>query len=609
MLLNKLKQLISDLPRFYKRVFAICCDIIFCIFSTWFAFGIRLDQWGLLQGEQWWALVVAITLCLPLFVKFGLYRAIFRHIESAALVTITKALVIYSLIYFFVFTVIAVDEIPRSIGILQPMSLFLLTGASRYFVRYWLGWSFVTTGSYSRPKATALIYGAGASGRRLNSALASSYEIVVKGFVDDDISLQGSTINNVTIFSGNELGDLIQRLNITDVILAIPTSNQPRRSEIISSLSGCGVRVRTLPSLFHMSSGQVSPTDMHELDMNDLLGRQFVSPNIDLLKKNIKNKVILVTGAGGSIGTELCHQIINLSPKSLILIDSSEHALYLISQKLENILGGQEYFDENIDSNKTLPIKIFSYLVSIRDREMIAQIFANHRPETVFHSAAYKHVPLLEQNFSEGIRNNVFGTLICAQIAKEFSASNFVLVSTDKAVRPTNVMGASKRIAELILQSMNKLASEDEGPTKFSMVRFGNVLDSSGSVTQLFRAQIKSGGPITLTHPEVTRYFMTIPEAAQLVIQSGAMANGGDVFVLDMGEPVRINDLAHKMIYLSGLMVKDEKNLHGDIEIRITGLRQGEKLYEELLIGNNPQPTIHPENYEGARGIFSMGGA
>jgi len=497
--------------------------------------------------------------------------------------------------YFFVFTVIGVDEIPRSIGILQPMSLFLLTGASRYFVRYWLGWSFVNEARYSRPKATALIYGAGSNGRQLNAALASSHEILVKGFVDDDLSLQGSTINNVPIYGGNKLSDLIQHLNITDIILAIPSAGQRRRSEIISSLSGYGVRVRTLPALFNMSSGQVSSSDMHELDMNDLLGRQVVPPNIDLLEKNIKNKVILVTGAGGSIGTELCHQIINLSPKSLVLVDSSEHALYLISQKLENIVGGQEYLDKNPDSNKTLPIKIFPYLASIRDRELITHIFANHRPETVFHAAAYKHVPLLEQNFSEGIRNNVYGTLICAQIARKFCVSNFVLISTDKAVRPTNVMGASKRIAELILQSMSQLASEGVHYTKLSMVRFGNVLGSSGSVAPLFGAQIKSGGPITLTHPEVTRYFMTIPEAAQLVIQSSAMAIGGDVFVLDMGEPVRIYDLALKMIYLSGLIVKDEKNLNGDIEIKITGLRPGEKLYEELLIGDNPQSTVHPK--------------
>jgi FlaA1/EpsC-like NDP-sugar epimerase len=593
MLINTLRQSISDLPRLYKRVFAIYCDIIFCIFSTWFAFGIRLDQWGSLQGEQWWALVFAITLCLPLFVRFGLYRAIFRHIGSAALVTITKVFVIYTSMYFFVFTVIGIDEIPRSIGILQPMSLFLLTGASRYFVRYWLGWSFVNEARYSRPKATALIYGAGSNGRQLNAALASSHEILVKGFVDDDLSLQGSTINNVPIYGGNKLSDLIQHLNITDIILAIPSAGQRRRSEIISSLSGYGVRVRTLPALFNMSSGQVSSSDMHELDMNDLLGRQVVPPNIDLLEKNIKNKVILVTGAGGSIGTELCHQIINLSPKSLVLVDSSEHALYLISQKLENIVGGQEYLDKNPDSNKTLPIKIFPYLASIRDRELITHIFANHRPETVFHAAAYKHVPLLEQNVSEGIRNNVYGTLICAQIARKFYVSNFVLISTDKAVRPTNVMGASKRIAELILQSMSQLASEGVHHTKLSMVRFGNVLGSSGSVAPLFGAQIKSGGPITLTHPEVTRYFMTIPEAAQLVIQSSAMAIGGDVFVLDMGEPVRIYDLALKMIYLSGLIVKDEKNLNGDIEIKITGLRPGEKLYEELLIGDNPQVTSH----------------
>ena len=336
--------------------------------------------------------------------------------------------------------------------------------------------------------------------------------------------------------------------------------------------------------------------------MNDLLGRAVVPPEISLLEKNILGRVVLVTGAGGSIGSELCRQIIKFSPKSLILIDSSEHALYLIYEELRRNLIGLE--DERLagDSDDTfsslnaeLSIELVPCLASVRDRDILLKIFKNHKPASVFHAAAYKHVPLVEQNPAEGIRNNVYGTLTCAQVSLESGVSNFILVSTDKAVRPTNVMGASKRIAELVLQAMSDLASKDKHATNFSMVRFGNVLGSSGSVAPLFSAQIAAGGPITLTHPEVTRYFMTIPEAAQLVIQASAMAEGGDVFVLDMGEPVRIYDLAVKMTYLSGLLVRDEAHLHGDIEIKVTGLRPGEKLYEELLIGDNPQSTAHPK--------------
>jgi FlaA1/EpsC-like NDP-sugar epimerase len=326
--------------------------------------------------------------------------------------------------------------------------------------------------------------------------------------------------------------------------------------------------------------------------MNDLLGRDVVPPDILLLGLNIHNKVVLVTGAGGSIGSELCRQIIRLSPKSLVLVDSSEYSLYSIYEELKMSIAVQQDYP---DLGECHPIKLIPRLASVRDRELMLSIITSEHADTVFHAAAYKHVPLVEQNSAEGIRNNVFGTLTCAQVSSECSVSNFILVSTDKAVRPTNVMGVSKRIAELVLQAMAEIASNSEYSTKFSMVRFGNVLGSSGSVAPLFSAQISAGGPITLTHSEVTRYFMTIPEAVQLVIQASAMAVGGDVFVLDMGEPVRIYDLAAKMVYLSGLLVKDEDHPHGDIEIKVTGLRPGEKLHEELLIGENPQPTSHPK--------------
>jgi FlaA1/EpsC-like NDP-sugar epimerase len=580
----------------------MCCDVLICAFSVWLAFGLRIDQWGYFQGQQWLVFFFAISFSFPLFVSFGLYRAIFRYIGTAAFLSITRLFTIYTGIFFCIFTLYGVDDVPRSIGIIQPMLLFIGIGASRYFVRYWLGSINNVQKSSHRAKPIALIYGAGSAGRQLVAGLTSNKLMIVKGFVDDDPRLQGNTINGIYVYPNTNLRDLIRQLDITDVVLAIPTADQERRRKIISSLNGCGVRVRTLPGLNDIAFGRVKISDLHDLDMNDLLGRAVVPPEVRLLEKNILNQIVLVTGAGGSIGSELCRQIIKFSPKSLVLVDSSEHSLYLIYEELKRALVGLK--DDRLaklgDDQRSLlsldlPIKLSPCLASVRDSDILFKIFRTHQPTTVFHAAAYKHVPLVEQNPAEGIRNNVFGTLTCAKVSLECGVSQFILVSTDKAVRPTNIMGASKRIAEMVLQALADIATKGDHSINFSMVRFGNVLGSSGSVAPLFSAQIAAGGPITLTHPEVTRYFMTIPEAAQLVIQASAMADGGDVFVLDMGEPVRIHDLAVKMIYLSGLLVKDGDHPHGDIEIKVTGLRPGEKLYEELLIGDNPQPTVHPK--------------
>jgi FlaA1/EpsC-like NDP-sugar epimerase len=577
-------------------------DTLLCASTVWLAFGLRLDQWGHFQGSQWWTLVFAIGFSFPLFIVFGLYRAIFRYVGSAALASIARVFIIYTSLFFFTFTLNGVDGVPRSIGVIQPILLFIAIGTSRYFVRYWLGGLNNIQKSLRKAYPIALIYGAGSAGRQLAAGLASNKEILVKAFIDDDHHLQGSTINGVSVYPNDGMQELIDRLDITDVLLAIPSASQARRSEIISSLNGRGVRVRTLPGLIDIASGRVRISDLHDLDMNDLLGRAVVPPEVRLLEKNIRDQVVLVTGAGGSIGSELCRQIIKFSPKSLVLIDNSEHSLYLIYEELKRVLIGVK--DDRLAGvgddqaslpHSVLPIKLVPCLASVRDGDLLLKIFRTHQPTTVFHAAAYKHVPLVEQNPAEGIRNNVFGTFTCAQVSLECGVSQFILVSTDKAVRPTNVMGASKRIAELILQAMAEISANGEHSTNFSMVRFGNVLGSSGSVAPLFSAQIAAGGPITLTHSEVTRYFMTIPEAAQLVVQASAMAVGGDVFVLDMGEPVRIHDLAVKMVYLSGLLVKDDAHPHGDIEIKVTGLRPGEKLYEELLIGDNPQPTAHPK--------------
>jgi len=596
------KQSLLSLPRFIKRGIAVFFDTLLCAFTVWLAFGLRLDQWGHFQGSQWWPFIFAVGFSFPLFIVFGLYRAIFRYVGSAALASMARVFIIYTGLFFCVFTLIGVDGVPRSIGVIQPILLFIAIGASRYFVRSWLGGLNNIQKSLNKAQPIALIYGAGSAGRQLVAGLASNKEMLVKAFIDDDPHLQGSTINGVSVYPNDGMQELIDRLDITDVLLAIPSASQARRSEIISSLNGRGVRVRTLPGLIDIASGRVRISDLHDLDMNDLLGRAVVPPEVRLLEKNIRDQVVLVTGAGGSIGSELCRQIIKFSPKSLVLIDNSEHSLYLIYEELKKALieleddrlaavGG----DQLSLSHSVFPIKLVPCLASVRDGDLLLKIFRAHQPATVFHAAAYKHVPLVEQNSAEGIRNNVFGTFTCAQVSLECGVSQFILVSTDKAVRPTNVMGASKRIAELVLQAMAEIAANGEHSTNFSIVRFGNVLGSSGSVAPLFSAQIAAGGPITLTHSEVTRYFMTIPEAAQLVVQASAMAVGGDVFVLDMGEPVRIHDLAVKMVYLSGLLVKDEAHPHGDIEIKVTGLRPGEKLYEELLIGDNPQPTAHPK--------------
>jgi FlaA1/EpsC-like NDP-sugar epimerase len=491
---------------------------------------------------------------------------------------------IYGLLYACVFTVIGVAGVPRTVGIIQPILLLLFVGASRALARVWLGDDYMSIlKRASRPKV--LIYGAGTTGRQLAAAMASSHEMQVAGFLDDDDRLHGHVLNGEPIYNPADLDNLAISLNIRDVLLAMPSLSRRRRNEILSLIRSAQVAVRTLPSVTDLAQGKVSISDLRELDIDDLLGREPVTPNHILLAKNIVGKVVLVTGAGGSIGSELCRQILAVSPAKLLLIEQSEFALYGIHQELEEKLAA-------LDGAK--PPVLVPLLASVQDDDRMHEIMSTWEPDTVYHAAAYEHVPLVEHNPVEGIKNNVFGTLRTAQAAIACGVSDFVLVSTDKAVRPTNIMGASKRLAEMVLQA---LAAEQRGTknvTTFSMVRFGNVLGSSGSVVPKFRQQIRDGGPISLTHPDITRYFMTIPEASQLVIQAGSMGRGGDVFVLDMGEPIRIADLARRMIELSGLTVKDEGNPDGDIEIEITGLRPGEKLFEELLIGDNPEGTTHP---------------
>ena len=571
------------LPRFAKRLIVLAGDAGLCALTVWLAFYLRLDLW-LGFSEVYFqpvrAAMASMLLALPIFIKHGFYRVIFRHSGLSALGMMLRAFALYAVLYAALIAGIGIAGVPRSVGIIQPMLLLLAVGASRALARYWLG------GLYreqlrrsSLPKV--LIYGAGSAGRQLAAAIANSHEMRAVGFLDDDDRLHGQIVNGLPIHSSDALEEIIAVENISTVLLAFPSASRRRRNEILERIRSARVAVRTLPNMSDLIQGRVSAADVHDLDEDDLLGREPVPPDAALLAKNVAGKVVMVTGAGGSIGSELCRQIAAIGPAKLLLVEQSEFALYTIHQEL------REKFAEG--GLEAIPL-----LASVQDVGRLREIMAAWSPSTVFHAAAYKHVPLVEHNPVEGVKNNVLGTLRAAQAAEESGVADFVLISTDKAVRPTNIMGASKRLAEMVLQALAARAAERGGYTCFTMVRFGNVLGSSGSVVPMFRRQIRDGGPITLTHAEMTRYFMTIPEAAQLVIQAAALSQGGDVFLLDMGQPVKIIDLARRMVQLSGLTCKDDENPEGDIEIRITGLRPGEKLYEELLIGDHPQPTPHP---------------
>jgi FlaA1/EpsC-like NDP-sugar epimerase len=570
------------LPRPVKRALALGADALVCGITVWMAFNLRLEAWTPWSHAHFIAFMGAVAFALPLFIVFGLYRAIFRYAGLPALMTVLKAVALYAVIYCFAFAVVGVPGVPRTVGVLQPLLLLLGVTLSRAFVRYWLGGIYL--GIVHRERLPrVLIYGAGSAGRQLAAALKTSSELVVVGLLDDDDLLHGQVLNGLKIYDPAAIVALVAKLRVTHVFLALPSASRGRRNEILELVRAAHVQVRTLPGVLELAQGKVQVSDLKELDIEDLLGRDPVPPNPLMLAKNITGKVVMVTGAGGSIGSELCRQIVKARPAVLLLVELTEFALYAIEHELQSSVS-----DASMSDVQLLPL-----LANVRDEARMEEILCTWKPHTVYHAAAYKHVPLVEHNPAEGIKNNVLGTLTAAQLAAKHGVHDFVLISTDKAVRPTNVMGTSKRLAEMVLQAQALAMSETEGKTCFSMVRFGNVLGSSGSVVPLFRKQIKDGGPITLTDERITRYFMTIPEAAQLVIQAGAMASGGDVFVLDMGEPVKIIDLAKRMVELSGLTVRDDANLNGDIEIQVTGLRPGEKLYEELLIGDNPLPTSH----------------
>lgn len=564
-------------PRLVKRLVALTVDLSCCVITVWLAYFLRLGEFRAFDAGAVTAALLSVVIALPIFIVSGLYRAIFRYAGHSALVAVARAAAIYGLIYAVVITIVGVEGVPRTIGLIQPLLLWLSVSATRSLAGFWLGdkYRFILK---KAAKPRVLIYGAGSSGRQLASSLVNSSELQLAGFLDDDSRLHGQLINRQPVFDPAKIQTVIARLKVRTVLLAMPNVDRDRRNAILDLLSSASVLVRTVPSMADLVQGRVDISDLRELDLDDLLARPPVAPDLTLFASGITGKVVAVTGAGGSIGSELCRQIGRLAPAKLLLIDHSEYALYAIHHELNS-------------SFQSPDPCLVPLLASVQDVQRIEQIMAAWKPDTVYHAAAYKHVPLVEHNVADGIKNNVFGTLNTALAATRHGVTNFVLISTDKAVRPTNVMGASKRLAEMLLQAL----ASTKTTTVFTMVRFGNVLGSSGSVVPKFREQIRAGGPVTVTHPDITRYFMTIPEAAQLVIQAGAMGEGGDVFVLDMGQPVKILDLARRMVALSGRTVRENGNPEGDIAIEFIGLRPGEKLYEELLIGEDPEATSHPK--------------
>ena len=559
------------LSRFNKQLIMYFVDSLLLVLVLLASFSVRLGFWYFPNIDLIWLIFGAPVIGIPIFIYFGLYTAVIRYIGFDTLWRISKAASLYALIWGIVGLMSGVYDLPRSVIIINWVQSILVISGVRIAARWMLYGAKLNIDDSQSIKV--LIYGAGDAGLQLVSALMRSSQYTPVGFIDDSKELHNHQVAGLNIFSVEKIGALINKLEVDEILIAMPSVSRTSRRLILQELEKYPVEVRILPGLSELAQGRVSVDDLRKVSIKDLLGRNIVNPNVKLLGANINSKVVMVTGAGGSIGSELSRQIVLLNPVAIVLYEINELALYNIENELINL---------NISKLKVYPV-----LGNINNKRRLKNVLSHFAVNTIYHAAAYKHVPMVEFNNIEGIYNNVFGTLSCALAAVDEKVETFVFISTDKAVRPTNTMGASKRCAELIIQAL----STEQGDTLFSMVRFGNVLGSSGSVIPLFEKQIKEGGPVTVTDIDIVRYFMTIPEAVELVIQAGAMAEGGDVFVLDMGKPVRIYDLATNMIKLSGLQVLDDDNPNGDIEIKFTGLRPGEKLYEELLVGKNTSKT------------------
>lgn len=572
---------LGALPRRKRQLIVAAIDGLLCAVAVWVAFSLRLGEFYRAETNILLVTIAALVLWYPIASWRGVYRSIIRFSGARAMFGLGTAVVIYTIPMTVLFLANGFAGIPRTIALIQPIVFLALMAVSRLAIRFVLI-DIVNGHDADTARRVVAIYGAGSAGQQLALSLRHEPHVRLAAFIDDDVRLAGQQLDRVTVHPSTKLDALLDSNDIDEVLLALPSASRSRRKAIIEVLQKHPVAVRSLPSVGNLIDGEVSVSDLRDVSIDDLLGRDPVRPNELLIGKTVTGKRVMVTGSGGSIGSELCRQILRSRPAELILLERSEYALYAIDVELEALADSLE-----------IHVPIVPILGDVSDRDAVRRIFEACQPETVFHAAAYKHVPLVESNPIAGLRNNIFGTLNACLAAEECGVRNFVLISTDKAVRPTNVMGASKRVCELILQARAQLHGTKGDRTIFTMVRFGNVLGSSGSVVPRFQRQIREGGPVTLTHRDVTRYFMTIPEAAQLVIQAGAMAKGGEVFVLDMGEPVRILDLARSMIHLSGMTVRDKANPDGDIEICEIGLRPGEKLYEELLIGDNPEPTVH----------------
>ena len=563
-------------PRPVKRIISIFSDLTFVGLAFWASMLVRLDTFEVFNEQKFWLLLFSlIPFVLIINVKLGLYRAVIRFISNKAAASICLAVLLstFSLILLSFYLHV---PLPRTVPIVFASFLMILVGGSRFLIRT------ILSNTQRHSKETVIIYGAGSSGRQLAQSLIQGNEYFPVAFIDDDKKIQKSIIQGITVFNRSEISKLINKYEVKRILLAMPRENKNRIAKVLNQLENLSVEILSIPGSAELVSGNATIDELHEVSIYDLLGRDSVAPNKELLEADTSSKVVMITGAGGSIGSELCRQIINQRPKKIVLMELSEFALYSINGELQKLASKLDY-----------DLPVIPLLGSVQHKNRLLTIMRTFGVQTIYHAAAYKHVPVVEHNVIEGVRNNIFGTLFVAEAAIEAQVETFVLISTDKAVRPTNVMGTTKRMAELVLQALAEKTKQAKGKTRFCMVRFGNVLGSSGSVVPLFRKQIKAGGPVTVTHPDIIRYFMTIPEASQLVIQAGAMGKGGDVFVLDMGDPVNISDLAAKMIRLSGLTVIDKLNVDADIAIEYTGLRPGEKLFEELLIGDDVTQTDH----------------